>query len=1565
MEPLEQRALLAVTPIGVDVSGTLDTAGDFDVYEFAPGPGEHLVVQLDGEDHQDQNQIYIGHGSVPDPANPSTYEAAGKVAGMADQYAEIPQTQAGSYYVLVYCSVDLALGSDTYTLRADTLATLPSLGVGAEVTGSLDAYDFDIYQVSPGADEHLIVQFDNVDSLDNSEIFVRSGSVPDWTDPAKYDAAGKVLAHADQFAEVTETEDDTYFVLVRSIFDVFNGVDAYSLRADTLDTLPELEVGVETSASLGMYDFDIYQVEPGADQHLIVQFDDTDSQDRNEVYVRLGEVPDWSSPTGYDAAGNVLMHADQFAEIPETEEGTYFVLVHSSFDSSGDADAYALRADTLDTLPGLEIGVETEDSLGAYDFDIYQVEPGDDQHLIARFDSVDFQDRNEVYIRQGAVPDWSNASLNDAAGNVLGYADQFAEIDETEDDVYFVLVHCTFDSSGGADEYALIADTLATLPRLEIGVERNDPIGLYDFNIYQVEPGADKHLIVQLDDSESLDRNTMYLRRGAVPDMNDPAKYDAAGDVAAYAGQFVQTGDTQDDPYFVLVHCTTDSSGNGDDYALRADTLATLPTLEIGVEAGGSLGVHDFDIYQVEPGAARHLVVQLDAVDFLDRNAIYVRRGAVPDWTDGSKYDAAGNALGYADQVAEIGMTQDEPYFVLARSTFDADDGSDAYTLRVDTDATLPRLTPGADETGELSTWDFDIYRLHAGAGQRLVIQLDGAEYLDRHEMYLRRGAVPIPDNPSGYDAAAKTAGQSDQFMEIAEAEGGTYYLLVRCKSDSGGSDAYTLHYETTPEWPSIGAAGDSLTDEYWIGVAKTWVEVLASEKGVNFGPEGNWGEPRGEGYEYNWAKVGATSTTLLAEGQHVGLAQQFDAGAVSYGVLAIGQNDFAPLTGAYQNIYGGLWTPTEIDAFADGVYDNIETAVSTLAAADGDLVMANIIDFGLAPVTKLLFPSATSRGQVTAVLEGLNDRLESLAAQYAIPLVDMFGLANDFLGTGTSTAAEQIGGVTVQVATGIDAHNAFVDGIHPHTILQGAMGNVFLEAFSLGYGLDVSGLQFTEEELLAAAGIGEEYVSDTLTLAYSDYVILPNTGEPIDLGTVDFEAISGLDLTGGDRWYELTTIRAGELTAIGSAASGDVTVALYNQAATGPPLATSNGGTARVDHAVQPGETYLLELSGSSDNVDLALANLVATQGTEIQVFGTAGADQFGFAPTGSYVVTINGVDYDFDDTQYETIVFTGSAGDDTVTLTGGSGAEIARFFPDNGTFDGDGFQVTVNDVVEITAHGGGGADEAYLYDSAGDDEFVVRKGYGKLSGEGFVLETFDFMFNYGYATTRDGGTDVAKMEDAPENDKFKFDWPKAGQFFGKMYGGGVYYNRAKNFEQIEAVMTEGKNTVRLFDSEGDETFEGQKDESRFTGTGFDVTVSGYDSLAIYASEGIDVANLVDSEDDDTTRARSHKITLWGGDDADPTYEIMARRFDEYHFERKHGGDDRAKLHDTVLNDHATASGDTARLFRNDGELDLLYEVIGFEWVRLYKSEGEDTLDKDDPLDFDLVYGPSEWDEV
>ena len=480
----------------------------------------------------------------------------------------------------------------------------------------------------------------------------------------------------------------------------------------------------------------------------------------------------------------------------------------------------------------------------------------------------------------------------------------------------------------------------------------------------------------------------------------------------------------------------------------------------------------------------------------------------------------------------------------------------------------------------------------------------------------------------------------------------------------------------------------------------------------------------------------------------------------------------------------------------------------------------------------------------------------------------------------------------------------------------------------------------------------------------------LPGSTEVTELGTVDFLELSNQQLGVGGLRYEFQAMHDACITVqvLGVANVSQVGIDLLDGSGT---VLASTQGEGRLDYwEGKAGQTYFVRLTGDS-SVGMAFVNLVHKEGSEVTVYGTDQDDAFSFVAASRYGVTINGTEYDFTSSQYESIVFQGGNGDDEATLTGSSETETARLWPDHGTFGESGFLVTVNEVVSITVHGGGGADFAFMYDSAGDDEFITERGYGKLSGQGFALETFDFMYNYGYATTHDGGNDVARMYDTPDADKFKFDWPNPGQFFGKMYGGGLYYNRAKFFERIEAVMTDGKNSARLFDSEGNDTYVGNKSESRLTGPGFDVTVSGYDSIIAYASKGDDVAHLEDSEEDDTVRARSHKVVFWGGSYDDPTYKLTARKFDEYHLEARNGGDDKAKLHDTVFDDYAQATGNSASLYRNQSGLALLYEAVAFEWVRLYgtTNEGEvqnhNTLRKNEPIDFELVYDSAQWDEM
>ncbi len=76
--------------------------------------------------------------------------------------------------------------------------------------------------------------------------------------------------------------------------------------------------------------------------------------------------------------------------------------------------------------------------------------------------------------------------------------------------------------------------------------------------------------------------------------------------------------------------------------------------------------------------------------------------------------------------------------------------------------------------------------------------------------------------------------------------------------------------------------------------------------------------------------------------------------------------------------------------------------------------------------------------------------------------------------------------------------------------------------------------------------------------------------------------------------------------------------------------------------------------------------------------------------------------------------------------------------------------------------------------------------------------------------------------------------------------------------------------------------------------------------------------------------------------------------------------GFDRAKVHDTALSDHVHSDDDSATFYKNDGDLELLYEAVAFEWVRLYAAEGsQNTIQKRDRVNFDLVYDAAMWDEI
>jgi hypothetical protein len=523
----------------------------------------------------------------------------------------------------------------------------------------------------------------------------------------------------------------------------------------------------------------------------MVQMHGDNPSDDNEVYLRYNALP---TTTTSDAEGTVAGWPGQYCDVSPTQAGTYYVLVRCKSDFSN-SDGYWVRADTDATLPTLALGVPAADELDhANDFDLYRVSVGAGQRLIVQMHGDNSSDDNEVYLRHSALP---TTTVNDAAGKFAGWADQYCDVSPTQAGTYYVLVRCKSDFSN-SDGYWVRADTDATLPTLTLGVPAVDELDhVNDFDLYRVEPGAGQRLIVQMHGDNSSDDNEVYLRSNALPTTTVS---DAAGKFAGWADQYCDVSPTQAGTYYVLVRCKSDFS-NSDGYSVRADTDATLPTLTLGVSAVDALDhVNDFDLYRVEPGAGQRLIVQMHGDNASDDNEVYLRHSALPTTTVS---DAAGKFAGWADQYCDVSPTQAGTYYVLVRCKSDFSN-SDGYWVRADTDATLPTLTLGVPAVDALDhVNDFDLYRVVPSPGQRLVIQFDGHSWYDDNELYVRRNALPTTTE---FDVAGRVVGSADQWVDIAAAQSGTYYVLARCEADFSNSDEYSIRAGVVPvEQNTIG----------------------------------------------------------------------------------------------------------------------------------------------------------------------------------------------------------------------------------------------------------------------------------------------------------------------------------------------------------------------------------------------------------------------------------------------------------------------------------------------------------------------------------------------------------------------------------------------------------------------------------------------------------------------------------------------------------------------------------------------------------------------------------------
>lgn len=266
-----------------------------------------------------------------------------------------------------------------------------------------------------------------------------------------------------------------------------------------------------------------------------------------------------------------------------------------------------------------------------------------------------------------------------------------------------------------------------------------------------------------------------------------------------------------------------------------------------------------------------------------------------------------------------------------------------------------------------------------------------------------------------------------------------------------------------------------------------SWVPYLVNNRGLDFGGSGN---------PYNVAVGGATSATLLTQGQHTEVRDLVLAGDVDLAYLSIGGNDFGA---AAVSIVTGSLNGQALNNWAQGIVNNIMTAVDTVLSANPTgMVVASIPDMTLTPggrqyasvpiflerglaavnlVNSLLRPAVLDRGAVYI------DFAEAMRDMNATPLV--------------------VGGVTIDmVNASTNPRNFFQDNLHPAAVGNGIIANVMMAAANIGYGTTTPLL--TDLEILTRAGLAASYTGETSNLDYSRYIITPPSNDFLLVASAD-----------------------------------------------------------------------------------------------------------------------------------------------------------------------------------------------------------------------------------------------------------------------------------------------------------------------------------------------------------------------------------------------------------------------------------------------------------------------------
>lgn len=246
-----------------------------------------------------------------------------------------------------------------------------------------------------------------------------------------------------------------------------------------------------------------------------------------------------------------------------------------------------------------------------------------------------------------------------------------------------------------------------------------------------------------------------------------------------------------------------------------------------------------------------------------------------------------------------------------------------------------------------------------------------------------------------------------------------------------------------------------------------------------------------------NQARAGATTTELIAQGQHTAVADMVRQGKVRHAVVTVGTND----------VLLALRSDAAPTKFISDLAANLNAVVRTIATAgDVGLVLGNIPNLSIAPAIRAMAGnSAEALGMIRDMVQTANREIARVAAENRVPLVDLFRLSN------LASKPPVLGGTQLE-----SSHFYAADMLHPSTLSQGLMVNTIFEALERGYGFDFAALRLSNEEILRLSKLPYDPNSRTF-YDVSSYVVMPPAHDTPEPSTLALCAVAGI--VGLGRW--------------------------------------------------------------------------------------------------------------------------------------------------------------------------------------------------------------------------------------------------------------------------------------------------------------------------------------------------------------------------------------------------------------------------------------------------------------